>query len=165
MKKSSNALVLVLIFVSILIIFPISLFLLLKVQNLRETNNLKRKMISDIKSDILLFENVVEELSEYEKIYFTKEDSVIELLYYKNSEKQIITLSDHDEKFSQTTALFEKYKIYKILKNNNNVYFIYKTNLPFSFSLAYLIDENKRNEHEIKKIEKIFDNWYYIEEH
>ena len=79
--------------------------------------------------------------------------------------KQIITLSDHDEKFSQTTALFEKYKIYKILKNNNNVYFIYKTNLPFSFSLAYLIDENKRNEHEIKKIEKIFDNWYYIEEH
>ena len=150
----------------LLIIIPVSLFLVFKIQQTKKINEVKKEMTMNLKEDKVLFEDSMNELSSYDYIYFTKEKSMIKILYFdEKGEKQNILLSSDDDKFNKTIKLFEKFEIYNISKYNNNFYFTYKTDLPFSFNLIYLVDMNEKTGHKLENLKKITDNWYYAEEH
>lgn len=166
MKKQSSILILIFVFVALLIIIPVSFLTILKIQQTQKINAIKKEMTLNLRENKILFDDLMDELTRYDYIYFTKEKSVIKALYFdENGEKQNILLSNYDDKFNKTINLFEKFEICNISKYNDNFYFTYKTDLPFSFNLVYLVDKNEKTGHKLENLEKITDNWYYAEEH
>ncbi|MDD2628146.1 MAG: hypothetical protein PHR25_01260 [Clostridia bacterium] len=108
-----------------------------------------------------LFEEVLEELSNYEEIHIDEAGSIYTFVN-ENNKNSKVELNQDD--FEKTLQLMKKCKLKKITKDYGNVRFLFKSTMRWGQYIIKMTHEEKfKWEYHIINKKKISENWYYIE--
>ena len=126
----------------------------------------KDDIVNQFESNYDLFGSAINELLEYENVYFRNDNNIIYAkVRYEQDDQVIINKMSQEQlsKCKKTIKLIKKLNLENISKDEDNITFLFHSSLKNSQYIIYVIDEDKFFEkHDISHYEKIKDKWFYL---